>query len=127
MSACHHSALPRARSRIACSRARDRSTVLVEGLTQIGRISVQGVNGTVGAAGNVLVVAKNLGKEPVPGRPRAAWQSAGVKPPESSANSLSLLAWLSAGSTVAVSDVATGVTTETHAAAIAVPRNTLSD
>ena len=52
--------------------------------------------------------------------PPWAWQSEGVKPPESSANSLSLLAWLSAGSAVAVSEVATAVITETHAAVIAV-------
>jgi hypothetical protein len=36
-----------------------------------------------------------------------------VKPPESSANSLSLLAWLSVGSAVAVADAPKNVTTET--------------
>ncbi|MDT5346760.1 MAG: hypothetical protein QOH91_47, partial [Mycobacterium sp.] len=72
MSTFHHSALPRDRSRIGCSRAWDRSTVLAEGLTQVGLISIQGVNGTVGAAGNVLVVAKDPGKEGVLGRLRAS-------------------------------------------------------
>jgi hypothetical protein len=48
------------------------STVLVEGLPQVGGISVQGVTNSIGAAG--LTVA------------------AAAEPPESSANSLSLLA-----------------------------------
>src|ERR1700758_5343744 len=56
--------------------------------------------------------------------PPWAWQSAGVKPPESSAKSLSLLALLSVGSAVAVAGVPQNAIAETHTAVIAVPAST---
>jgi hypothetical protein len=56
--------------------------------------------------------------------PPWAWQSAWVKPPETNANSLSLLAWLSVGSATAVAGVLQNAIVETHAAVIAVPAST---